>query len=76
MYNKLDGAETTIPIYSEVCTSCRHFHRVYGERQCKAFPDGIPMEIWMGENPHTEAYPGDQGIQFEDVRKKALAEAS
>lgn len=76
MSNKLDGIETTIPVYSDVCTLCRHFTRVYGKRECRAFPEGIPMEIWMGENPHTKPYPGDNGIQFEDVRKPALAEAS
>jgi hypothetical protein len=29
-----------------------------------AFPDGIPEEIWKGENYHTKPYYGDSGIQF------------
>ena len=74
---KIDDSVFAVPIYSDVCTLCVH-QIIDGslERKCKAFPKGIPMEIWMGENPHTQPYPGDNGIQFEDVRKKALAEAS
>jgi hypothetical protein len=34
---------------------------------CAAFPDGkgIPFEIISGGVPHTEHYPGDNGIQYE-----------
>lgn len=32
---------------------------------CAAFPQGIPQEIAYGDNPHTEPYPGDNGIQYE-----------
>lgn len=32
---------------------------------CDAFPEGIPMEIAFGSNPHTEHYKGDNGIQYE-----------
>lgn len=31
---------------------------------CAAFPDGIPKEIWRGDNNHTKPYQGDHGIQF------------
>lgn len=57
---------------------CRHFLG-YSESQteggddylyvCKAFPKGIPEEIAFGNNPHTEPYKGDHGIQFEQVKK-------
>lgn len=63
-----------IPSVSKICGGCSHWNPL--ETTCKAFPEGIPMEIWMGENPHTAPYPGDNGIQFQDVRKPALAEAS
>ena len=37
---------------------------------CKAFPDGIPKELFLkdefkGETAHTEPFPGDNGIQYE-----------
>ena len=57
--------DADIPIYSEVCTRCRHYDRDPERvRQCAAFPDGIPMEIWQGKNLHREPYPGDSNIQF------------
>lgn len=33
---------------------------------CEAFPDGIPDEIAYGNNPHTQPFPGDNGIQFKE----------
>lgn len=60
--NTLDGED--LPIYSPVCELCVHL--VNGdERRCRAFPDGIPKEIWTGENPHKTPYPGDGGIIFQ-----------
>ena len=54
--------EFKISPLSEVCIFCKHFT---GLRTCKAFPEGIPLEIWNAENKHTEPYEGDHGIQFE-----------
>jgi hypothetical protein len=31
---------------------------------CRAFPDGIPVEISYGENLHLEPVEGDHGIVF------------
>ena len=62
----IDDRELLIPVYSEVCTYCKHWDWESDElRRCKAFPDGIPMEIWMGENDHREPFEGDRGVQFE-----------
>jgi hypothetical protein len=52
---------------------CKHYQGVaqpdgteIGEHNvCAAFPDGIPREISYGDNPHTEPFEGDHGIQFE-----------
>jgi hypothetical protein len=58
-----------IPMYSPVCTYCKHFIIEAGKRSCKAFPDGIPLEIWLGLNRHVNSYPGDRNIQFERLNK-------
>ena len=50
--------------FSPVCTFCRHNNK-QDWRKCQAFPDGVPAEIWNGDNDHRQAYPGDNGIQFD-----------
>ena len=57
-------ADLRIPIYSPVCTTCRHLIDIAG-RRCAAFPDGIPLVIWDGRNNHRTEYPGDHGIQYD-----------
>ena len=61
--------EFEIPQYSKICTFCKH-NDVEEDHKCEAFPKGIPMEIWMGENDHKEPYEGDHGIQFEKLNDK------
>lgn len=72
--NALDDRELSIPVFSSVCSFCRHSNND-PERTCAAFPEGIPMEIWMGSNKHIASYPGDHGIQFDlaDVVPIAVA---
>jgi hypothetical protein len=48
------------------CSECKNADRVK-IGTCKAFPDGIPEEIWIGKNDHKNSYPGDNGIQFEPI---------
>lgn len=54
------------------CMHCKHMHD--GEEyfcqpyvSCEAFPDGIPGEIFEGENLHKKAFRGDKGIRFEEA---------
>ncbi|MBI4319417.1 MAG: hypothetical protein HY675_13090 [Chloroflexi bacterium] len=59
--------EFEISPFSEVCGGCRHLRDHGVNRACDAFPDGIPLEIWRGQNDHQRPYPGDHGIQFEPI---------
>ena len=34
---------------------------------CKAFPRGIPVDVWTGEVRHDRAVEGDRGLRFEAV---------
>lgn len=50
------------------CAFCEHFNQQGREQEtCKAFPDGIPAEILSGENNHTRAVDGDNGIRFTPI---------
>lgn len=67
----IDDSDLEIPIFSVVCTRCKH---VKNKRACAAFGDVlIPLPIWMGDNDHTSPYPGDNGITFEQVAAGASA---
>jgi hypothetical protein len=62
------------------CMHCTRFDLTdedSDEVKCEAFPDGIPDEIFFGENLHKEPYPGDKGLMFEeeDETKREVAGA-
>lgn len=46
------------------CFLCKH-HNKKNYDVCKAFPNGIPNEIIIGELLHDKPYQGDNGIMFE-----------
>jgi hypothetical protein len=54
-----------------MCEDCKHLDRSNRPTGtplgCKAFPEGIPDEIYVyGEDP-TKPYPGDNGVRLEPV---------
>ena len=67
----IDDSELHIPTFSSVCGRCRH-KNARPPRTCAAFPDGIPMRIWLGENDHTKSYRGDHGIRFSPLRSEDI----
>ena len=65
---ELDGKDFYMGYYSDPCSYCKHLYNVATKgRKCKAFPDGIPDEIWLGKNKHKSPYKRDNGIQFERI---------
>lgn len=69
-FDTLDGDESEYEetIISGTCNFCRHLNMSeFIKHTCKAFPDGIPPDIWLGKNNHTKPYPGDNGVRFEKV---------
>lgn len=50
-------------LFSPICFYCVHAEG-HGQQQCAAFLDGIPGEIWEGQNDHRRPYAGDDGITF------------
>ncbi len=64
--------DQVFPAYSPVCTFCQ-WEGSRLSRTCLAFPDGIPVQIWTGENNHAEPYPGDRGYSFIPMEGITLA---
>lgn len=64
--NKLDGLYAVPWVNSEgkTCIICKHF---ISHGCCKAFPDGIPPQIWLGEVTHSKPLKGDRGIIFTET---------
>ena len=74
MQLEIDDSEIYVSMFSPICDLCVHLD-LRAARNCAAFPEGIPPEIWEGKNSHTEPYPGDHGIRFEDARAPVAAAA-
>lgn len=47
------------------CENCVHFMSdLNGRIACKAFPLGIPIELFAGARDHDRPYPGDMGYRY------------
>jgi len=56
-----------------MCLFCKHLIETEeGRDVCKAFPEGIPDEIYFHYYDHRKEFPGDKGIRFEPVEKKYI----
>lgn len=44
-----------------VCNNCKHYRPEADGFTCSAFPDGIPEEILLGINDHSEPMQGQTG---------------
>ena len=64
----LGDREHSIPVYSPACTFCQDYHPDTRSSR-EAFPDGIPLEIWLGDNEHLESFLGDHSIRFEVLER-------
>lgn len=54
-----------------MCCFCKHLiENDEGRDACKAFPEGIPDEIYLEYYDHRKEFPGDKGIMFEPVEKR------
>jgi len=58
------------------CENCVHIdlEGLLLSHRCDAFPAGIPMPIWLGDDIHSKPYEGDNGIQFEFDANRREAE--
>ena len=43
------------------CIFCANY---LNDKRCKAFPDGIPDDLFSGKNLHRQPYQGDNGILY------------
>ena len=78
----IDDREFDVPALSPVCTWCARFRGRDGRDDapdpypgayrvgcCDAFPERIPLPIWIGAHDHTTPYRGDGGLRFEPARE-------
>jgi hypothetical protein len=75
--NTILDAGPEIPLASITCWRCAHMIDP-ADRCCRAFPDGIPLDIWLGKHDHRTPYPGDRGLHYQEIEAKepALAKSA
>ena len=58
-------------IFSQ-CVDCKNYidKNKDGKHYCKAYPNGIPDDMFWNKIKHDKNIDGDNGIKFEDIDKK------
>ena len=53
------------------CPVCKHYlgRNENGNYYCKAFPYGIPDDVFWGKKSHIEHIDGDNGFVFEMIEE-------
>lgn len=65
----------SIPVYVPMCIDCVHLDlkkKVNGRTPCKAYPDGIPYEVWIERSKPSadKNAPCPNGYKFEHLKAK------
>lgn len=59
-------------VYLPLCLDCANKTKIGSAKQrtcCKAFPDGIPPEVWASKTAKTKEEPCGKGYKFEPKKK-------
>jgi hypothetical protein len=49
------------------CATCARFNANDKTKDtCEAFPEGIPAQIWEGQNDHRFPVKGDRGLTYKE----------
>ncbi len=59
-----DGDEYLGFYFSSQCYNCSHYDSNQMSHICKAYPQGIPSEIWTGKVIHNTPYKQDNDIVY------------
>lgn len=56
------------------CIDCKNYIGKIDDKLfiCKAFPEGIPTDVFWNKIPHTEHIEGDNGYLFEDINTDSI----
>lgn len=59
-----DGDKYLGIIFSSQCYNCFYYNNTQMSHICKAYPQGIPPEIWTGKVIHNNPYKQDNDIVY------------
>lgn len=73
-YVMFEKGDPGFPVYlgymlkMNVSSQCYKCQNLTGAQLCKAFPNGIPDELYFNEVSHESPYEGDNGIIFKEKK--------